>query len=47
MTEKEQLWYLIDKLIEKELLTIPNQLVRERCVQYLKEEVNGKRDFRF
>ena len=36
-----------DKLIEKELLTIPNELVRERCIQYLKEEVNGKRDFRF
>jgi 2-iminoacetate synthase len=36
-----------DKLIEKELLTIPNELVRERCIQYLNEEVNGKRDFRF
>jgi 2-iminoacetate synthase len=36
-----------DTLIEKELLTIPNELVRERCIQYLKEEVNGKRDFRF
>ena len=36
-----------DALIQKELLTIPNPLVRSRCEQYLKEEVNGKRDFRF
>jgi len=36
-----------DALIEKELLTIPNLLVRKRCQQYLQEEVNGKRDFRF
>ena len=32
---------------EKELLSIPNLLVRKRCQQYLQEEVNGKRDFRF
>ena len=36
-----------DALIEKELLSIPNLLVRKRCQQYLQEEVNGKRDFRF
>ena len=36
-----------EKLIEKELLTIPNEEVRKRCIQYLQEEVNGKRDFRF
>ena len=36
-----------DELIARELLTIPNEAVRKRAEQYLQEEVNGKRDFRF
>lgn len=36
-----------DELIVRELLTIPNEAVRKRAEQYLQEEVNGKRDFRF
>lgn len=36
-----------DELIAHELLTIPNEAVRKRAEQYLQEEVNGKRDFRF
>lgn len=36
-----------DQLIERELLNIPNEKVRERARQYLEKEVNGERDFRF
>lgn len=36
-----------EDLIARELLTIPNEAVRKRAEQYLQEEVNGKRDFRF
>ncbi|MDE7291169.1 MAG: [FeFe] hydrogenase H-cluster radical SAM maturase HydG [Treponemataceae bacterium] len=36
-----------EELIARELLTIPNEAVRKRAEQYLQEEVNGKRDFRF
>ncbi|MBD5433723.1 MAG: [FeFe] hydrogenase H-cluster radical SAM maturase HydG [Treponema sp.] len=36
-----------DELIARELITIPNEAVRKRAEQYLQEEVNGKRDFRF
>lgn len=36
-----------DELIARELLMIPNEAVRKRAEQYLQEEVNGKRDFRF
>ena len=36
-----------DELIARELLTIPNEAVRKRAEQYLQEEVNGKRDFKF
>lgn len=36
-----------DELVARELLTIPNEAVRKRAEQYLQEEVNGKRDFRF
>ena len=36
-----------DELIARELLKIPNEAVRKRAEQYLQEEVNGKRDFRF
>ncbi|MCI7477004.1 MAG: [FeFe] hydrogenase H-cluster radical SAM maturase HydG, partial [Selenomonadales bacterium] len=55
MTLKE---YLVDyaspatkeaglKLIERELLTIPKEKVREVTIQHLKEIENGQRDFRF
>ena len=37
-----------EALIQKELENIPNEKVKERVVQYLKEmEQGGKRDFRF
>ncbi len=36
-----------DQLIDRELLNIPNESIRKRAQQYLAEEVNGKRDFRF
>ena len=36
-----------EKLIARELLKIPNEKIRKRTEQYLKEETNGGRDFRF
>ncbi|MCQ2248529.1 MAG: [FeFe] hydrogenase H-cluster radical SAM maturase HydG [Treponema sp.] len=36
-----------DELIDRELLNIPNENIRKRAEQYLAEEINGKRDFRF
>ncbi len=36
-----------EKLIEKELLNIPNERARELARKHIDEMVNGKRDFRF
>ena len=36
-----------EKLIEKEILNVPNEKVREKAMEYLKELNGGKRDFRF
>lgn len=36
-----------EALIERELMNIPNEKVRERAKEYLEKEVNGERDFRF
>lgn len=36
-----------EALIERELLNIPNEKVRERAKEYLEKEVKGERDFRF
>ena len=35
------------KLIQKELLNIPNEKVRSKTEEYLQNIVNGQRDFRF
>lgn len=36
-----------EKLIAKEILNVPNEKVREKAMEYLKELNGGKRDFRF
>ncbi len=36
-----------EKLIEKELQKIPNEIVRNKAKEYIDDIVNGKRDFRF
>ena len=36
-----------EALIERELMNIPNEKVRERAEVYLEKEVKGERDFRF
>ncbi|MDY2838750.1 MAG: [FeFe] hydrogenase H-cluster radical SAM maturase HydG, partial [Treponema sp.] len=36
-----------EALIERELMNIPNEKVRERAEEYLEKEVKGERDFRF
>ncbi|MEG1066718.1 MAG: [FeFe] hydrogenase H-cluster radical SAM maturase HydG [Erysipelotrichaceae bacterium] len=36
-----------NKLIEKEIHNIQNTKAKETCIKYLKEESEGKRDFRF
>ena len=36
-----------EKLIEKEILNVPNEKVREKAMEYLRELNGGKRDFRF
>ena len=36
-----------EELIERELMNIPNEKVRERAEEYLEKEVKGERDFRF
>lgn len=36
-----------EALIKRELMSIPNEKVRNRAKEYLEKEVNGERDFRF
>ena len=36
-----------EELIKKEVMTIPNETVRNKAMEYLKELHDGKRDFRF
>ena len=36
-----------EKLIEKELMNVPKEKVREVCKENLKNIENGQRDFRF
>lgn len=36
-----------EELIAKEILTVPNENVRKKAMEYLKEMNGGKRDFRF
>lgn len=36
-----------EELISKEILNVPNEAVRNKAMEYLKELNNGKRDFRF
>ena len=36
-----------EELIAEEILTVPNENVRNKAMEYLKEMNGGKRDFRF
>lgn len=36
-----------NKIINKEIESIPNEIVKEKCIEYINEEILGKRDFRF
>lgn len=36
-----------EELIAREILTVPNENVRNKAMEYLKEMNRGKRDFRF